>query len=139
MKEDRESIIAAVIREFSHVPFSYGEADCARFAARLVDRLTGSCWEAELDYEDEASADAFIANQGGMEAAVTKRLGDPMPVDQAVRGDIVLATLEAANTNGEIVNSLPIVGVHGGSWLYMLTRYGLCRFPRARAIKAWKV
>ena len=74
------------------MPFRWGSNDCCTFAAACVDALTDSNWTADLakHYWDKRSALAYIADCGGVAAGATARLGEPIPVLQARRGDVCL-------------------------------------------------
>jgi len=80
------------VKAHQKVPFEWGKNDCCMFAARCADEITGSGWVADLEshYQDEASAKDYIAVSGGIEAAVTARLGDPVKPALARRGDVCL-------------------------------------------------
>ena len=80
----------AVIEETRSAEFEYGVIDCALFSARCVDAMTDSNWADELraEYSSEVSALKFMTREGGMEAAVTKRLGEPKRWVYARRGDV---------------------------------------------------
>jgi len=76
-------------------PFQWGASegaqDCCTFAAAMVDELTGSNHVTDLlaHYVDEASALAYIAASGGIDAAISTFLGDPAPLSFAQRGDVI--------------------------------------------------
>jgi hypothetical protein len=73
--------------------FCYAQLDCCLFAARCVDAMTGSDFVARLqaEYHDEASAMAYLKRMGGLQAAVTAHLGEPLPRPaMAQRGDVVM-------------------------------------------------
>ena len=81
-----EAELAAAARR----PFVWGEHDCVIFAARCwlartgVDALAGFTWA------DEAQATALLEQLGGLRAAVTGRLGEPVAPLLATMGDVVL-------------------------------------------------
>jgi hypothetical protein len=106
-------------------PFSYGRFDCAIFAARCVDAMTGSDWERSLGYSDIRTAARFRRQEGGLEAGVTKRLGQPLTT-QARRGDICLID---RNT----------LGVSLGSQIAVLSDRNIVFYPITRALKHWRV
>ena len=87
--------LLAYLDEASSEFFAWdGRRDCATgFAGRAVEAVTGvhPCPDLVGIYEDEAGAREAIARDGGLEAAVTKRLGPPLPDPlSAMRGDVVL-------------------------------------------------
>lgn len=73
--------------------FEYGEHDCCRFVARWLDTaIDGADYLDRLSakYSDEASAEAFIAEHGGIVPAVSTFLGEPARGwSSARRGDVV--------------------------------------------------
>ena len=76
-------------------PFQWGASegaqDCCTFAAAIVDELTGSTHLAALltHYHDEPSALAYIADSGGIDAAISTFLGEPSALSFAKRGDVI--------------------------------------------------
>jgi hypothetical protein len=112
-------------------PFEYGTQDCGQFAAACVDAITGSAWAAELatQYTDERTAIRFLARSGGLEGAVTARLGDPVPPLAAQRGDVCL------------VNGLPEpgLGICLGEVVACVNDGGLVMHPLECVVKAWRV
>lgn len=111
--------------------FEWGVHDCARFASKCIDAITDGETGAELaaQYTDERSAFAFMAREGGLEAAVTRRLGEPVRPLQARRGDVVLLPSE----DGEGL------GVCMGELIVALRPDGFVWLPLDRALKAWRV
>lgn len=100
-----------LLDEERHRPFAWGVFDCAAFAAGAVWALTGENPMADLAerYADEASGRRLLRELGGLEAAVTARLGEPLANKLlARRGDVVLFDA------GEQGISL---GVCEGAWL----------------------
>jgi hypothetical protein len=83
-------------------PFAWGTNDCCLFAAGSIDAITGSTFTAQLAaaYTDEASALAYIASFGSLDAAVSSWLGDAKAPNFAGPGDIVIANLEMGPTVG---------------------------------------
>lgn len=83
-------------------PFKWGIQDCCLFAADVVDAVTGSTFREQLSlcYTDEASALAYIASFGSLEAAVSSWLGASEAPNSAGPGDIVIATLDNGPTVG---------------------------------------
>jgi hypothetical protein len=83
-------------------PFEWGQHDCCLFAAKSIDAICGSPLELQLkiDYRDEASALAYIAQFGSLEAAVSNWLGESKAPNFAGPGDIVLANLDNGPTVG---------------------------------------
>lgn len=69
-------------------PFSWGDHDCCKFAARCVEAVTGVA--IGLPWTDKPSALRFLAAEGGIEAGVTARFGEPVRWARAMRGDLCL-------------------------------------------------
>lgn len=82
--------------------FEWGTFDCCLFAADVVDVVSGSTFREELAtcYTDEASALAYIASFGSLDAAVSSWLGDSQAPNFAGPGDIVFANLDNGPTVG---------------------------------------
>lgn len=83
-----------VLLAYRRAPFAYGQHDCTMLLARCVDAMTGSAFESELAmaYHDARSAVRFLRAEGGLEAAITRRLGVPVNSCFARRGDGLLFT-----------------------------------------------
>lgn len=74
--------------------FVWGQNDCATFASDWVRICTGQTLF-EAGYDDVHGAAEELASRGGMEAAVTAVLGDPLPNPLAAqRGDVGLVETE---------------------------------------------
>lgn len=84
-------------------PFVWGEHDCCLFAARWVEVLTGRDMRMPA-YDSADTAVRALAAEGGMQAAVTARLGEPLdnPL-MAQRGDVALLNLGGRLTLGVVV------------------------------------
>lgn len=113
------------------VPFEFGSQDCGRFAARCIDAMTGSTWADELtrQYTNERTARRFLKRAGGIEAAVTARLGPPVAVLEATRGDVCLLPGEGG----------PGLGVCLGATVAVMRPEGVRYAPLSAALKAWHV
>lgn len=111
-------------------PFEWGVNDCCLFAARVVDAMTDGAFEVELQsqYSDEATALAYIASHGSLEAAVTSHLGNPAE-GRAQRGDVVMC----ANSGN------PCVGVCVGGTVACVGQSGLVFLPRQDIITRWAI
>lgn len=72
--------------------FEWGQHDCCLFAARCVDAITGSTYEADLQaqYTDQASAMTYLESQTDLSTALTVRFGAMEPWWRAMRGDLML-------------------------------------------------
>lgn len=81
-------------------PFAWGTHDCCSFAAGVVQALTGHDAFAQFTasfgvYTDERGALRALAAADGVAAIATAHLGDPIPVAQARRGDVVMVMMAA--------------------------------------------
>jgi hypothetical protein len=79
--------------------FEWGKFDCCTFAADVVQAITGCDRMADLrgTYACLRSALRVLEAEGGLRAAVTRRLGEPLPEHEilfAQRGDVVLHNVE---------------------------------------------
>lgn len=88
--------------------FAWGEHDCVLAAADWVLQATGrdpiEGWRGR--WSNAAEAARMIAKAGGIEAAVTVRLGLPLDaVAQAQRGDIALVEHDGRKTLGIVTDS----------------------------------
>jgi hypothetical protein len=113
-------------------PFAYGSLDCALFTARCVDAvLEDSAIETELTaaYTDEYSALKFMVAQGGLEAAVTKRFGEPIAPSFAQRGDVCL--IPSGDTGA--------LGICIGHLVAVMSPEGVGMARVGSALKAWRV
>jgi hypothetical protein len=113
------------VADHKHVPFSYGRHDCSIFAAKCADAITGSNWLGTLDYTDLKTAAAFRRREGGLDAAVTKRLGEPL-TGFGRRGDICLIDRKT-------------LGVSLGTTIAVLSDKRLVFYPITRAQKHWRI
>lgn len=100
--DDWQTPFYAYIEAARLAPFAWGTHDCCLFAAGAIDALTGSDLRTQLSaaYSDEASALAYIASFGSLEAAVSSWLGPSKAPNFAGPGDIVLADLSLGPTIG---------------------------------------
>ncbi|MGP1665298.1 MAG: DUF6950 family protein [Rhodanobacter sp.] len=125
-KPDWANRLRETVAANRRVPFAYGQNDCALFAARCVDAITGSDWERSLPHKDIKTAAAFRREEGGLEAAVPKRLGNPIPGCGARRGDLCLIDRKS-------------IGVCLGSQIAVLSDNRLLFYPITRARKHWRI
>lgn len=114
--------------------FEYGIHDCALFAADWVAECTGVDLAEDLrGYAGKEAADEIISGYGSLEALITDRLGDPIPIARASRGDIVMATL--ATPEGEA----DCIGICAGASSAFTSPVGVRMIPTSRARLAWRV
>jgi hypothetical protein len=125
-EQDWVSRMWQTIAKLERVPFEYGKFDCAVFAGRCVDAITGSAFTEAFGVSDKRSAIAFLRREGGLEAAVTRRLGEPVPGYAARRGDVCLIDKKT-------------LGICTGPTIAVLGNSGVEYLPLARAQKHWRV
>ena len=119
-----------VIDAHIHKDFAFGSADCSLFVARVVDAMTDSTYEQQLgeSYQDERTAIRLIAEQGGMQAAVSAFLG-PIAEGRPMRGDVMLFD----GGEGDAV------GIWDGKDIVAMGETGLRRVPRSEMKAFWAV
>lgn len=127
-RQDWVARLREAVREGRRAPFSYGRADCCRFAARCVDAVTGSSILAELEalYQDRRGAARTLILEGGLSAAVTRRLGLPVESSSARRGDICQVGGKA-------------LGVCWGGAVLAVSASGLTALPLSSVRRHWRV
>lgn len=132
--EDWPERLNTVIERECTRRFRYGRFDCAIFAARVVDAMTGSEHEAAIraNYSNTRGAYHWIDAAGGLDRIVTERLGrDAIDTRLAGRGDIVFYPgVDELGTLGVCV---------GDRCLVPMRPRGLRAFALADASKAWRV
>jgi hypothetical protein len=86
------------------MPFTWGGNDCVTLAADWIEQATGTDPIADIrGWTDALSAARTIEALGGLEAAITARLGEPIPPAFARRGDVVLLDIAGRETVGVVV------------------------------------
>lgn len=131
-----EKRLADYLFEVKDKPFKRGAHDCALFAGRCVDIMTGSDTVTEFlhPYESRAEAYEMLKTLGydGLEAIANKKLGEPLPlVSYAGRGDCVLLKVDDHEALGIVDLS--------GRFAVTIGLKGLVHMPPAYWEKAWKV
>lgn len=131
-----ETLLADFIESVRNEPFKRGRHDCAVFAGRCVDLITGKNLTGEFigTYQSRKKAYDLLKRMGlvDLESLATDRLGEPMPsTAYAGRGDVILVEYE-----GE--DALAIVDL-SGRFALTVGKDGLARYPRKYWSKAWKV
>lgn len=121
--------LAACIEAARFVPFAWGVHDCCTFADDAVIAVTGQSRMAGLrgKYSTARGAAGVMRRHGGLDGAVTRMLGDPVP--RARRGDVVL------------FESLlgPALGVCVGPQIAARGPDGLVLLDMSAAQMAWRV
>lgn len=113
-------------------PFDYGTFNCGLFAAECIDAMvedSGRVKELRAWFSDEASALAFVADHGSIEAAVTARLGEPKSWAHARRGDVCLMPTQDG----------PGLGICVGHLVAMMMVRGLGHVKLDLATAVWRV
>lgn len=110
-------------------PFSWGRHNCGLFPARCVDAITGSDFAREFQFATARAALAFVKDSGGIEAAVTARLGKPTEGRCARRGDVCL--VDVVDGDG--------LGICYGPEVLVASDDGLESYALARVRKHWRV
>lgn len=127
-----EQILDAKIEEAASRAFEWGRFDCCRFAAECADAISGSSHLAflETQYGDERSALRRLAELGGVRAATTLHMGEPIEGwARARRGDVCLIPTDIGDGLG-VCTGAAIAGVSDkGVGLYRLDK----------AIAVWRV
>lgn len=128
-----EQALHAVTRRAMRRAYSWGEHDCALFAADCVAAVTGEDFAADFRgrYSTEEEAQAVLASLGCASVAdLPGRFGLPecLPTE-ARRGDVVLIPGAAGEFLG-IVDGRTAVGPGPR---------GLAHVPLSGALKAWRV
>jgi hypothetical protein len=118
------------IEDHGDAVFAWGVNDCCLFTARVIDRMTGTDHELDLQaaYSDEATALAYIASHGDLQTAVSSHLGAPA-AGRAQRGDAVMVDGGAGYA----------VGICVGSSVALLQQQGLVFLPRSEIITRWAI
>lgn len=109
--------------------FEWGTNDCCMFAVNCVKVITGIDHGKEYrGYKTKVGAARRLLKYGGVEGIATKELGDPKPVKQAKRGDVVSVD------QGDV-----FLGIHLGDKIAAVSESGLI-FLKTSVIKnAWSV
>lgn len=130
-RNDWASRMYEVIGEHIHKDFTFGAADCSIFVARVIDAMTDSNYEQQLSetYGDERTALKFIAEHGGMQAAVCSFLGPVDDEGRPMRGDVILF-------DGGEGESL---GIWDGAHIVGMGKTGLHKVARSEIKAFWKV
>jgi hypothetical protein len=122
---------AAFMQERAAMPFAWGVNDCALFAADCVLAITGRDPAAALrgTYDDALGAARRIEELGGLQAAASAALGEPVAPGFASVGDVVLAMNEGRELL-MVCNGTSAIGPAEG---------GAAALGMESAIVAWKV
>ena len=120
----------AIIRKWSAIPFRWGDGDCCQFAGEFVEALTGKNPMRFFDYKNKREALELVYRYGSLEAAITSVFGQPIELDQAKDGDVVLINLPRADA---------MVGIRHHDRLIVRTEHGVTDWPCRYANKVWSI
>jgi hypothetical protein len=113
-------------------PFDYGSENCGLFAAQCIDAICEDSHRAEELRTHLGSVEAaarFLNDEGGIEAAVTARLGTPLTWPNARRGDVCLMPTQDG----------PGLGVCVGDTVAMMSPSGVSHLRIDKALRVWRV
>lgn len=94
--------IGHIIHEWSDRSFVYGKFDCCQFAAAVYVARTGQNPLGDMSYASERQALRIISKFGSLENAVRHYIGEPISVESAGHGDIVLMETDQGEALGVI-------------------------------------
>lgn len=132
LTQTQRAAFNALLDEVSRQTFKYGTLDCATFAIRAYEAVTGKTSPVQVTWSNEQEADSTLAEMGGLRAAFTTALGEPANLATCVRGDILLADIE-----GTVV-----VGVHDGARMVAVAGpevRGLKQVPWPFVLCGWRI
>ena len=132
--EDWPLRLDAAVEAARSRPFAWRVHDCCAFASAVVEAMTGRDVMAELrdefgDYASELGAAKAIARAGGLRAAWTHALGEPIAPAFAQRGDVVLILNEGRE----------LIGVNLGTAVCAVSEAGLGFVSGKEVVCAWRV
>lgn len=129
-KQDWLEQMWTAIEAEAQTPFVWGQHDCCLFAAKVVDAMTDGTFVSQLQaaYQDEAGAWKFIADQGGLETAVSGFLG-AAKTGRPQRGDVVMYDGENGDT----------LGICAGGVIVAAGPNGLVNVRKPSTIKFWSI
>lgn len=95
---DWVSRLMDVLNEHAQDEFEYGIHDCCKFAAMVVEAMTGVNFSKDFSYSGEDEATTLMEKHGGVGGIATKLLGKGGP--RFRRGDIVMADIGEGDALG---------------------------------------
>lgn len=121
----------AQLDAFNANPFNWGTHDCCTFAADCVQAMTGVDQMAGYrgGYKTAVGAARKLAKAGGMVAAISAELGEPIAPALAQRGDVVCFSSPLGDT----------CGVCLGSTIAAAGLGGITHTAMVQAFQAWRV
>ncbi len=126
--------LADYLLQVKGMSFEWGKNDCALFVCNCIELITGEDHASKFrgKYRTEKGALLALKRIGkvpDLPSLATDKLGPPINILMASRGDIV-----------EIVTDLgPTLGVVFNDKIFFVGLQGLCYFPVSMASRAWKV
>ena len=120
----------AEIDAHANKEFDWGKNDCCLFAARVVDAMCDTKYEAALSqhYYDEETALVYIKESSGIAEAVSTYIGEPKE-GRPKRGNVVLIHF----------NNRDALGICVGSSIAVQTTNGVSYAPRNTVLKVWSI
>ena len=110
--------------------FEWGKNDCCMFAVGCVQAMTGvDHGKPYRGYKTARGALKRLEDHGGVEGIAAIELGEPKPIKQAKRGDVV-----SFKTGDEIA-----LGISVGDKIVGIGEKGLIFLPFDDGINAWSV
>ena len=130
-RQDWPEILAGMIETYRHEPFSWGEHDCAMWAASVIKAMTDIDPAVEFRNTYSTAGDAFhiLEHHGGLLHVVDKMFPRIESVLTARRGDITAMLGEFG----------PTLGVCIGHQCAYPGKQGLVFHPLRNCIAAWRV
>lgn len=121
----------ALITSRQNWPFVWGTNDCCTFAADAVQALTGRDVMGHLRHQYATALDAhhLTGELGGLTAAVTALIGDPVDPIFATVGDVLLVDNEGRE----------MLAVCNGATAVAPGKTGLMTFAAFQVLAAWRV
>lgn len=121
----------AFLCERMGTPFSWGQNDCATFAADCVMAITGidPAPKGLRKHTTALQASRQLARHGGLSGIATTALGEPVPVSQAQVGDVVLVSMAGREA----------LAICNGSTAFGPSAAGLVSVGMDTALMCWRV
>lgn len=128
-REDWPARLTRYVTEKALTPFAWGTNDCVQFAAGWVEECTGER-VLSIVYSDEKSGLRKLQELGGLAAATTQVLGEPLIGGEIIhRGDIALLMNDGR----------PCLGVVMGTYVVSPGETRLSYHPRSQIMSAWRI
>ncbi|GAB3021767.1 DUF6950 family protein [Bowmanella dokdonensis] len=97
-----ELVLANYLNECQAKPFEWGQHDCCLFAANAVLAFTGQDYAAAFRgrYSTELGAARALKRYGAgtLKQTLLRVLGEPVPLLQVSRGDVLLVTVDGRDS-----------------------------------------